>query len=229
MNRWSVFSHLVTLLAMAADAPVMPPAAATPTPTAVRASEAPSVSGDRITPAAAATPPATVVAPPVMPAIFVPFETFKRECIWYSFQKRQKYWDRLVMLSDTWLIWMKLWLTAIIHYSQKWLTFWLYLDWLDLMPFYLTWSRYLVQVVSNAEHLSSLFLQVAATCRQQEVVNLDAHVKVFSFNTDDPAMCCENILSQQHHPARLLKGLSCTCRPTARKKMLPSASYTLDF
>lgn len=60
---------------MAADAPVTPPAAATPTPTAVNASEAPSVNGDKITPAAAATPPATVVAPPVMPAIFVPFET----------------------------------------------------------------------------------------------------------------------------------------------------------
>lgn len=74
--KWVKFvSCLVTLLAMAADAPVTPPAAATPTPTAVRASEAPSVSGDRITPAAAATPPAIVVAPPVMPAIFVPFET----------------------------------------------------------------------------------------------------------------------------------------------------------
>lgn len=63
---------------MAADAPVTPPAAATPTPTTVRASEAPNVIGDRITPAAAATPPATVVAPPVMPAIFVPLETLKR-------------------------------------------------------------------------------------------------------------------------------------------------------
>ena len=71
-------SCLVTLLAMAAEAPVTPPAAATPTPTTVRASEAPSVIGDSMTPAAAATPPATVVAPPVMPAIFVPLETLKR-------------------------------------------------------------------------------------------------------------------------------------------------------
>ena len=62
---------------MAADAPVTPPAVATPTPTAVSASEAPNVNGDRITPAAAATPPATVVAPPVMPAIFVRFEILK--------------------------------------------------------------------------------------------------------------------------------------------------------
>lgn len=62
---------------MAADAPVTPPAAATPTPTTVRASEVPSVIGDRITPAAAATPPAILAAPPVMPAIFVPFETLK--------------------------------------------------------------------------------------------------------------------------------------------------------
>lgn len=61
---------------MAADAPVKPPAVATPTPTAVRASEAPIVNGDNIIPAAAATPPAMPVAPPVMPAIFVPFETF---------------------------------------------------------------------------------------------------------------------------------------------------------
>lgn len=62
---------------MAAEAPVTPPAAATPTPMTVRARETPSVNGDRITPAAAATPPATVVAPPVMPAIFVFFETLR--------------------------------------------------------------------------------------------------------------------------------------------------------
>lgn len=32
-------------------------------------------------------------------------------------------------------------------------------------------------------------------CRQQEDVNLDAVVEVYSFIADDPAMCCENILS----------------------------------
>ena len=61
---------------MAADAPVTPPAVATPTPMAVRASEAPKVNGDRTTPATAAIPPTALVAPPVMPAILVPLDTW---------------------------------------------------------------------------------------------------------------------------------------------------------
>lgn len=60
---------------IAAVAPVRPPAVTAPTPTAVRANEAPAVKGAKITPATAATPPAADVAPPVMPAIFVPLET----------------------------------------------------------------------------------------------------------------------------------------------------------
>lgn len=66
------------MLAIAAEAPVTPPAAATPTPSTVKASDAPRVTGAKITPATAATPPTAPVAPPVMPAILVPLETLDR-------------------------------------------------------------------------------------------------------------------------------------------------------
>ncbi|KAF4080136.1 hypothetical protein AMELA_G00167040 [Ameiurus melas] len=60
---------------MAAEAPVTPPAAATPTPTAVTANEAPMVIGARMTPPTAAATPNAPAAPPVMPAIFTPLWT----------------------------------------------------------------------------------------------------------------------------------------------------------
>lgn len=60
---------LLTLSEMAAEAEVIPPAAATPTPTAVTTREAPKVKGAKAKPAMAVTPPTAVVVPPVMPAI----------------------------------------------------------------------------------------------------------------------------------------------------------------
>lgn len=54
---------------MAAEAEVIPPAVATPTPTAVTTREAPKVKGARARPVMAATLPTAVVVPPVMPAI----------------------------------------------------------------------------------------------------------------------------------------------------------------
>lgn len=60
---------LLMLSEMAAEADVIPPAVATPTPTAVMTSEAPKVKGASARPAMAATPPTAVVVPPVMPAI----------------------------------------------------------------------------------------------------------------------------------------------------------------
>lgn len=60
---------LLTLSEMAAEAEVIPPAVATPTPTAVTTREAPKVKGAKAKPAMAATPPTAVVVPPVMPAI----------------------------------------------------------------------------------------------------------------------------------------------------------------
>lgn len=60
---------LLMLSEMAADAEVIPPAVATPTPTAVMTREAPKVKGAKTRPATAVTPPTAVVVPPVMPAI----------------------------------------------------------------------------------------------------------------------------------------------------------------
>lgn len=60
---------LLTLSEMAADAEVMPPAAATPAPTAVITRLAPKVKGTKTKPVMAAIPPTAVVVPPVMPAI----------------------------------------------------------------------------------------------------------------------------------------------------------------
>lgn len=60
---------LLTLSEIAAEAEVIPPAVATPTPTAVITREAPKVKGARARPAMAVTPPTAVVVPPVMPAI----------------------------------------------------------------------------------------------------------------------------------------------------------------
>lgn len=60
---------LLTLSEMAAEAEAIPPAVATPTPTAVTTREAPKVKGAKAKPAMAATPPTAVVVPPVMPAI----------------------------------------------------------------------------------------------------------------------------------------------------------------
>lgn len=59
----------MTLSEMAAEAEVIPPAVATPTPTAVMTREAPRVKGAKAKPAMAVTPPTAVVVPPVMPAI----------------------------------------------------------------------------------------------------------------------------------------------------------------
>lgn len=160
-------SRSVTLLAMAADAPVMPPAAATPTPTAVRASEAPSVNGDRITPAAAATPPATVVALPVMPAIFVPFETFKGNASGIVFKHGKSigtYSWCSVMTEYSYLIGLKETMTDSLNEpSQKWLKFWLCLDWLDAI---------------SLSHLASLPCLSCRQCRasQQFVPSGRRHV-----------------------------------------------------
>lgn len=60
---------LLTLSEMAAEAEVIPPAVATPTPTAVINRETPNVTGANARPAMAATPPTAVVVPPVMLAI----------------------------------------------------------------------------------------------------------------------------------------------------------------
>lgn len=60
---------LLTLSEMAAEAEAIPPAAATPTPTAVTMREIPKVKGDRAKPVIAVTPPTAVAVPPVRPAI----------------------------------------------------------------------------------------------------------------------------------------------------------------
>lgn len=60
---------LLTLSEMAAEADVIPPAVATPTPTAVKTREKPKVKGASAKPAMAVAPPTAVVVPPVMPAI----------------------------------------------------------------------------------------------------------------------------------------------------------------
>lgn len=58
---------LLMLSEIAAEAVVIPPAVATPTPTAVMISDAPKVKGASARPAIAVTPPTAEVVPPVMP------------------------------------------------------------------------------------------------------------------------------------------------------------------
>lgn len=58
-----------TLSDMLAEAAVIPPTVATPSPTADTIREAPNVTGASARPAMAATPPTAVVVPPVMLAI----------------------------------------------------------------------------------------------------------------------------------------------------------------
>lgn len=60
---------LLTLSEMAAEAEVIPPAVATPTPTAVITRDAPKVTGAKARPVMAATVPTAVVVPPLIPAI----------------------------------------------------------------------------------------------------------------------------------------------------------------